>query len=387
MSWATSGRHRGARRSGTWLAARAVIAVVLVCTWSRAQPDSSEERSSVDITLIGLIGQDRTFPGRVTSWFDPRRFAVGVQQAAVLEPSRVLAPDAGSDIHVWVILSRDDLARLYFAIRASESGEATYLVRDLRLESGLDELGKERIAEVLHLSVLALLDGAEQSPRPDVERALRDDTEARSGSSDGAKQTAETAGAALPTSEPTRPKPALGARVERSSSIRVGARLGYGVNYRGDEGLWHGPRGTLLVHGERIGVGLALQGVLPSTSSLSTVELEVYGASLLLAADFRVPLGGDWAFEAFAGPGLDVIHYSSSALSPEVAAGRSDTEARPNLGLGARIAWKRILGVAAALQLSVPLDDTHYDVVVSGEREVVADALPVTPLFGLEVCF
>src|SRR6201999_2079048 len=53
-------------------------------------------------------------------------------------------------------------------------GKTRYLLRDLTLEHGLDEVGSEELAQAVHLSTVALLEGQLSTTREQVERSLQD---------------------------------------------------------------------------------------------------------------------------------------------------------------------------------------------------------------------
>lgn len=112
------------------------------------------------------------------------------------------------------------------------------LVGDLRLDAGFDEIGSEHIAEVLHSSTLAFLEGEAVSARGDVERTLSDEPSASAAGPSVATRSASPA---------ARPSDAVGRRTPRGVDTRRrwGGGLGYGVSCRGDEGTWHGPRASV----------------------------------------------------------------------------------------------------------------------------------------------
>jgi hypothetical protein len=264
--------------------------------------------------LVGELAKDPVFAARVTSWFGPDQLELKLLKVRWLDPQRILSPDRTAAVHVWVTLSGDgDLARLYFAA-ASPTVEphhpSSYFVRDLRLEAGLDEIGAEHIAEVLHSSTLAFLEGQAESARDELELTLS--AEPISPSTPAAPTRA-----LAPRAAPHRVA-ATGVGAEPAGATERarpwGASVGYGVSYRGDEGTWHGPRASLeLSVQRRLGLRLAFQGALPHSRDLPPVRLTFYAARALLAGTFRQPLSVKLAFEGFAGPALEPCATSRCA--------------------------------------------------------------------------
>jgi hypothetical protein len=358
----------------------ALLALLLLSPLGARADD--EPRRTVEIVLVGRLGQDPVFASRVTSWFSPERFHVKLRRARFLEPRQVLVPSSDAAVHVWVTLSGDDVARLYFSSAGAAGGPSTYFLRDLRLESGLDEIGAEHVAEVLNLSTQAFLDGQAHSEREELERTLN----AEPAPAPEPGQPAQPKPLAKPQPPPDKPQPPPPPGREPRD---WGAAIGYGVSYRADEGIWHGPRlslgATLL---RRLGVRAAVQGALPHTRELTPLELRFYGASFLVAATWRHALVAGVELEWFAGPGIDLVRYDPlRPVDPMYATAGAATEARPEAGFGLCAAFGRAPLLSVVVQASVPLTETHYDVVQGSTRRVIGRASPVVPTLGVEVGF
>jgi hypothetical protein len=355
------------------------LLALLLLTPSGARADG-EARRTVEIVLVGKLGQDPVFAARVTSWFSPERFRVKLRRARYLEARQVLVPAGDAAVHVWVTLSGDDVARLYFSSAGAAGGPSTYFLRDLRLESGLDEIGAEHVAEVLHLSTQAFLDGQAHSEREELERTLK----AEPASEPEPAQPNRLPAPVKPHAAPDKPKPP-----PRRQPRDWGAGIGYGISYRADEGIWHGPRlslGAMLLR--RLGVRAAVQGALPSTRELTPLELRFYGASFLVAATFRHALVPGVELEWFAGPGIDLVRYDPlRPVDPMYRTATAATEARPEAAVGLCAAFGRAPMLSVVVQASVPLTETHYDVVQGSTRRVIGRASPVVPTFGVEIGF
>lgn len=358
-----------------WLAC---CLLLFSASWSRAVRAEPPPPRSVEIVLVGQLASDPVFAARVTSWFAADKFHVSVRKARWLEPKQVLAPTSDAAVHVWVTLNDQTLARLYFSSERGAGGGTVYFLRELRLESGLDEIGAEHVAEVLNLSTLAFLEGQAESAREELERTLRAEPAAEPTSSAPPASSAKPSTAVAPTS--LRPKPAS----ERAWS----GRIGYAASYRGDEGTWHGPSAAFEVTlGRRLGLRAEVLGTLPSERVLTPLELRFYGAAFVVAPSLRHELGSV-ELRWFAGPGLEIVRYAPTrSIDAEYAAGDAATEARPALGGGVAASWGRGPLVAVVAQATLPLARTHYDVVLGESRQVIGRASPIVPTLGIEVGF
>lgn len=346
---------------------------------SHAEPSSRPPQRTLEVLLVGSVSDDATFGERVASWFDAAQFRVVVQRVPALEAKRVLEPSPASALTIWVSID-DDVAKLYFAAPATRSGdEPRFLLRSLSLTSGLDEMGAERAAEVVHLSALALLEGEQVSARAELERSLSGENKP--------KRVTNLDGRADPdfSREPQESRPKLEAS---ATSIEFG--IGYGVSFHSDEGVWHGPRasGELGV-GSALGLSLSAQVALPANHDLGELELRLQALQLSLSAGFRRALSAGLLVEVMAGPGLDIVDYRPQRSDlAEVELGTGATEARPNLMAGFRLALgQSIVRVSLMAELALSLSKTHYDLTVGDGERVLARPSPFAQRFGVEARF
>ena len=371
-----------ARRSPwpAWLACSLFVIGWLLPRESVALPDGPRR---VDVVLVGQLAADPVFATRITSWFAAEKLRVSVRHARWLDPKEVLAPTNDAAVHVWVTLSDSSLARLYFSSEHGAAGGVTYFLRELRLESGLDEIGAEHVAEVLNLSTLAFLEGQAQSAKEELERTLR------------AEPAAE---ATPPPAKPTPPakaaEPPAPGKAPANPSSRAGgrawsARLGYAASYRADEGTWHGPSAALeLLLWKKLGLRAQALGALPTARSLTPLALRFYGAAFALAPSLRHALGAGVELAWFLGPAVEVVRYApTGSSSAEYRAGDAATEARPALAGGVGASWGRGPVLALVAQATLPLTRTHYDLVQAESHAVIGRASPVVPTLGVEVGF
>jgi hypothetical protein len=391
---------------------------------ANAQPSATgvvnSERASVSVRLVGEVAQARALEQRIASWFEPGQFEVEVQTPRYLDPRKVLLPARG--VEVWVTLRDPHRARLYFATLDPQTHKVRYLLRDLALEGGLDEVGAETLAQAVHLSTVALLEGQDATPRDQVEAALEseparasnatsdsrgspptnpetssDATSSRAGpsSSNGAASvtngTSTVAAAPTPSRTPISAEPRerepRGTSAAAHGSYRWVGALGYGVASRGAEGLAHGPTARVgTVRSQGWGGALRLQLALPRRREWQALSVELWNVSAAVTLTFRAQVGSDVLAELFTGPALELVRFEpQSAAAVDVVPARAATELRPELVLGLRIGFAGSLRLLLVPELQVALHQARYEVRRGSVSEVVADAPRLVPAFGLEV--
>jgi hypothetical protein len=272
-----------------------------------------------------------------------------------------------SQARIWITLPTSTVARLYFA----DPELRRFLVREVALRDGLDELGRERIAEVVESSTLALLHGARGMSRDEVRTSLTRRT-----------------GAATPASEPKQ-APAPTQPPTRSLPNELGAFVG--ASYSGQ---WTG-RHLDLTHGPGLRLGLELDGshgrswlgtalverpfALVHEAPELRVRLQSTRALILFGWSQRIQAQTSFVFEV--GGGAEFTRISPKAVSGadiDAASERTNVTRwfRTELGIEwTRAAWALML--AATCDLS--LDDTHYDIERDGVRQRVFATAPLRP--------
>jgi hypothetical protein len=266
------------------------------------------------------------------------------------------------------------------------------LLRDLTLERGLDELGSEALAQAVHLSTVALLEGQVGTSREQLEQSLQAEPAPRSNqdapsSPPLAAPTATSEKSVESTPVELAPEHAAAEKTRGKARLEVRASLGYALSYGGGEGFAHGPRARARV-GFAAGWGALarLQAVLPHRRELTTLNLDLYGGGALLAGSFRERLGDDLVIDAFAGPSLELVHYEPRARSEAAfAPSPASTELRPQLVFGVLFGFGSWPRLALVPELSVALHGSHYEATQNGEAITVARAARLTPSLGLEL--
>jgi hypothetical protein len=310
-----------------------------------------------------------------------------VRNVPRLDAERVLSPQPGSCAWVWVTLRADRGARVYFVRGTAEQGAPSYLVRDIRLEHGLDEIGGERVAEAIHYSVLALLEGSASNDRAEVIRALEGD--AAEGRTPPAKDVVAPAPDRGTGPIEARP-PRRDVDVEpRTSHRNVDVGIGYAVALRGDEGLAHGPRATLRAPlAGAFSAGVSFRSALPATPALGAIDVELYGATFAVGLIGTVPLARSASLDVSSGPAVEWVHYSAvGSRDPAIIVGGAESEVRPAWDFAVRAVFEWPIRWAFVVECPVSLTRTTYEVATSGDRRTIGRPWALSPSAGIEVRF
>ncbi len=251
--------------------------------------------------------------------------------------------------------------RLYFA----DAGAERFLIRDLSLALGLDELGKEALAQVIASSLEALLEaGSPTLSRSEISLLLEP----------------------KPPAEPPASSPAATAR-PRARPILEGT-LSYAMRGFTSDAVSHGP-------GVGAAAGLPWQAVhvvlwvggqyfLPQEFQNDSIgaRFSIVGlrAGLGLQRTLRSVVVG-----ARLGVGTDLVELEPRAVSDSAAA----TEQRLTpVGIGSAalvggIALSPKVSLSAALFADADFEPRHYDVNENGQVRAILEPWPVKP--GLSV--
>ncbi len=350
------------------LAAR--VAGVLVLTMAAAGADEPPPPTSqgleqakdngpiprIDLAMVGMVGNGDALSGRVLSFFAGGSTETHSTRLATLDANAVFRSAEFAGVRVWISMPTPTVARLVFAVQESESDPPRFLVNEVTLAGGLDEVGQENLAQVVYLSAQALWAGTLETSQKEVEERL-------------ARSWRQPAPSAKPQPKPE-PAPAEPPR----PLLDVGVE--YVLRYQGEEGLAHGPGamiGAGLSLGDfRPGARLHLGVALPRTAAQDELSLELAGGSVRVgaAASWRVSPSVWISLEA--GPGLDVVRYSPKFTDPAVAPEESRWDFRPFIHAGADVRWS-LAGVSLTIGgfVAVQLQRTHYDITTDGVRQEV----------------
>jgi hypothetical protein len=301
----------------------------------------------VELLLVGEAPGSSALLERTASWFRDPRVTVRRGRLATLDASAVFAAADAPGVKIWIWLRTPSVARIFVAAREPVNGTQSYWVSDVALTRGLDELGAEELAQLVHLSALAVYAGNLQSERSEVEAQL--------------EAPPPRATPAPPARQPDRP-------AERTATL--GAE--YSLRLAGDEGFVQvvGAAGGLTYRRRDSEVGLRahLGALLPRHVEKSELHLSLNGGAAALDAAAAWRVSNRLWLTAAVGPGADVVHYSagsSSSLRAEPA--RTDIRPFVNAELGLKTELGGVTFGLAAL-ISAQLLHVHYDVAAADGR-------------------
>jgi hypothetical protein len=342
---------------GIWLAARAAFAD------PSAAPLDVRVAASPDAyaRLESAVG-DAAHPIRWSR-------APQIDTGAILE--RPAVTDADEPARVWIDGSRSDRLRVYFVNCKTER----FLVRDVPLPDGLNDVALETVAQVIESSVAALLAGAAVGmTREEMATELRPPPAPPI--------------PALPP--PPAPVDARAGRWEPSIGAFYAAQA-----FASEVPVEHGP--GLLVHIDRAadrwiaGAWVSAQYQLPERvrSSLAGARLDTL--ALRGGAEVGRSLDGRWGVGARIGAGVDAVHIAprsgSSAASATLTADRFSWTYALHLALVATVRASRHVAVSLAAVADVDVNERHYDVSIDGALTRVATPWPVRPGVLLELAW
>jgi len=299
------------------------------------------------------------------------RAGVRVRLASMthFDPASLLSGgESDHAVRVFIDTSAGPRVTLYFRGPFAKR----FLLRELELRGGLDEVGREAVAQVVGASVTALLHTSAGMNREQTEKAL---------STSLGQATPETSAhdeqrAQLP------PQPAVGADA-RPLSAWFGLR--YAAQWSGaDLGGAHGPGAEVGVQWGQAPFGRAsISGERWFSQALSSPEIvaTLQTTSLRAGVEFGWPLGRAQAGLLGLAGGMDLIGIApvATAASPLTA-----TDARTHVvPMGrATLRYEVTFGVwrlALAGFVDATVFATHYDVQRGASYERIADPWPLRP--------
>lgn len=362
----SSGRERCARPRA-WAP---LLGLVLLVSPSLAGAPSGSEtpavanvapaRERASIVLIAELGADRELALLLRELVGRRGVDAEITRAERFDPEALFATGDHEPLRIFVAPGASE-ARLYFRAPGGER----YLVRKLRLPTGLDAVGRELVGQVVESSVGALLDSSQGLSREQASREIAGD--------------APPAPTSAPRPPPPRPAPPLAIAPERTSASlepRLAAR--YALTWLGaDLGVRHGPGlalGIRRVSGVLLGVEVTGERCFTQTFSASGLEGQVQASNLALVAELGLLWGRSGRLVLSAGPNLELARVRVTRVSRDVTPADEETHAGAGLRLALGQEWA--LGhfaFGAAAFGDIALERTHYDLLqgASGSLRLV----------------
>jgi hypothetical protein len=340
--------------------------------WSQTSESASDTQVSrrIQINLVAEVGSVADLNPLLLEWFGSEAPSLEFRYVPALRPDDVLATSAEPQLlRIWLVLHTPSLARVYFA----EGSGQRFLVRDVPLRNGLDEFGRENVAQVVVTSASAF---------------------SQHGASSTVKEVVETFQRPLEPEKPpavTKTETAIAPMPKEHRSnwfLRVGAL--YGLSFEQSAAMRHGP-GLLIgaaqnYQGARWLYSLKAQYHWPLTVDGSQVALTFHTLALRTTAAVQLPVGHHLAGGFELGAGIDRVSYDTTALAGATVTARGgDVMYRPLLVSGVRGSLEAgashftlLLGVTAALI------KTHFDVLRDAQSQIEYRPWLVQPYLAFE---
>jgi len=355
------------------------LAVVCACASSgvcalaqaaQAGPSANTEQASqslaqVEVAMSGDVARDPVLFERIRSLFPPQT-AVVLRDDHELDRGAVLLPKHADTVYIWIRVTERTQARVYLAL-TEQGGQTRYLFREVKLESGLDEVGGETLAEVAHSSARALWSREQQSTRQAVVAALERETEPA-----GAPPPAAPPATAVPIVPPT--PPAADSPSSESSGrgrleprpLRLGVGASGTLHSSGAEG-WLSELGVLLAFEfrGRFSLRTAVRYLVPSSFDLPPARVHLNGASGELRVGWLSNDATRMRLRVEAGLGLLLGRAQAEIVAAQPMAHALDAQGFQRSYALAAATFEWPLGpawVAAGADLRVPLRTTSYEV-------------------------
>ena len=340
--------------------------------WAESEPASAEVNARARTPLRVLVDfvalDEPELDAKIASWFLGQRDAYTSGQLDRFDTTQLFdGPTQG--VHVFVTRPDDRLLRLFFVFRDGE--RRRYLVRDIALSSGLDEVGLENAAQVVFSASLALSEGREETPLEHVTERLTPGPEPAARPARPRAPEAVVRSATDVTANGAQP-----AQTRVATPLYLLTAAGYSARYRGPEGVAHGPLLSLGVARRASTVrelGIRVSGTLfvPTALRRPDLELVLRGYSLALEPWVEPKRFGNVRPLISLAVGIDIVdvgpRLSSSALIYPASPSR-DVDPFVTPRLGAYFALGRV-SVGVALDLTIQAVRRHYDVSEAETRQ------------------
>ncbi|HEY4157215.1 MAG TPA: hypothetical protein VGM29_03925 [Polyangiaceae bacterium] len=336
-------------------------------------PASEHEPLAVEVVLVGVSEDSDQLARVIADLLRVRHIRARFERRAELTEHDLTAHRGAHEPTVWILYPQLATVRLVFG----DDARKLFIVRDIPLPQGLDELGRESVGQIVESSLLALLHGV-------------------SGASRAAAQAALLAYLPKPATTRAKPAPVAGAPEPpaRAPTRRLSQRLGasYQAAWSGGAfGLEQGPgvfsgvelagvRDTLFVLG-------AVESCLDQHYGSAEFDLTIQSNRGWLLFGWRRSVGARTSLVASGGPGIDVTRVTSKSNTPKATAAAGAFAWSPWLRTRAGIEWGGSpVAVELALVADLALYRTHFDVVDdTGTHQVLARPSVLRPGLALSV--
>jgi len=366
-------------RACFWSLLPAWSATAIAAEPAAAVGEGAPTRFGVVVHLVA-IDRPEELDAKIAGWFLAQAGAYTSVQQERFQASELFGAQ-GPGVHVFVTRPNADELRIFFVCR--DGSKQRYLVRDLALVRGLDEMALENTAQVVFSGSLAVWEGLEEVTPDRVSAALAPFP--------GSAQTSPEAAAPRPATTVTEDKGVV-AHAEQDSSRRQSdtsalpylvASAGYSLRYRGPAGVGHGPLlGLGLAQRKRREIGVRATGalLLPITIEREDLSLSLRGYSIALEPWVELGRERSVRFLGSLALGIDIVSASASANRTGIEPTPPSWEINPFLAprVGVDFALEPFR-VGVALDLAVQFVQRHYDVAEAGESQAWITAWRVQP--------
>jgi hypothetical protein len=338
----------------------------------RLESAVGETRYGAQIVFVNVTGDWASLRQAIGDLLLMHRITPHFEQRPAFTQQDLLAQEPWADPQratVWIVMQHPQQVRLVFADPLIQR----FLVRDIPLPQGLDDLGRETVAQVVESSMLSLREGSVGMSRSEVKTVF-----APSSSS----SVESTPSASRWRASPDAPAPAEAAPRH--------FRARFGVNYQAVlTGRDFGPE-----HGPGVAVGLEYLRAKDSFIALGAFEwrfekehrdaefkLTVQNNLAWLLLGWRKPTP-DSAVVVLVGPGLQLSRVRPTLIVNDAAASTTDhlVHVTPWVRLAAGLESDRS---GFALQVLGKLDvsayKTHYDIARDGTSVPLASTWVAQP--------
>lgn len=358
----------------TCLAGWSAIPSAFAQTAGQSAENSALRR--VRITVNARPLDAHTLDALLFEWFGSVAPHLQLAHVEISTQLDVMTASRESDLlRIWIALQGGTLARVYFADPAGER----FFLRDVPLRNGLDELGREQLAQVVVTSSLAFIEGRVSTRIELVQRSLRS-AQPQLQSAPYPRPSLEphpvsTAGRALPAQQ-TQWYPRFGAyymlALEQVGVWRNGPGLTIGLARQ------HGQR--------RFIADFKVHYLWQVTLTAPDVLLSLRTLGTRLTVGYESLFAGN-AAGCEAGVILDSVDYEPHARAPNgVLLRGSAHQWRPGGYLGARLAHE-LGAVRATLLAGVAIYEppTQYAILRDGQQQTEYSPFTAQPRAALEL--
>jgi len=336
-------------------------------------PNTQREQLVAEIVFVGVTENTARLAQVIADLLSARSITPHFEQRSGLNESDLAAQQNANELGratVWILVPNPTSARLVFADR----GHQRFLIRDIPLLQGLDDFGRESIAQVVESSLLILLQGAQGIDRAEARSAL------------GPYLAASVAQPQMSKPTPlTQNSPGREVSTVTRRALRFRLGVTYGLRLSGsDFGLQQGPgilSGLEFVRArDSIFVIGAFEWNFERHHLTSEFDLAIQDNLMWLLLGWRKPIR-DANFLAVMGPGAHLARINPRLVTTGTAAvEQSKVHVSPWARMAVGFEWgDSPLVVQLLATLDVSAYRTHYDIVRDGKGESLASSWVVQP--------